>query len=87
MPDGRTEAQQEQESPSSQTPQASEERSAGARGAADAPRARGARRGGLKRAKAIVDDIDTLQIRGRVRGGVPGVCVLLGGRAAWLGES
>lgn len=62
--------EQQQLPPASQTPQTSEDRSAGARGAAAGARqrGRGARwgRGGPKQAKATVDDIETLQIRGWV---------------------
>jgi hypothetical protein len=67
--------QQEGEPPRSQTPESSAERSDGSRGAAPAG-GRKARRvgaaGGKKRLKATVDDIDTLQIRGRVGGWVGG---------------
>ncbi|KAL4426043.1 hypothetical protein ABPG77_007839 [Micractinium sp. CCAP 211/92] len=67
-PEGQPEVEQQQLPPASQTPQTSEDRSAGARGAAAGARQRGRGakwgRGGPKRAKATVDDIETLQIRG-----------------------
>ena len=60
--------QQEGEAPRSQTPETSAERSDGSKGAAPAGARKGRRVGvgGKKRLKATVDDIDTLQIRGRV---------------------
>ncbi len=51
--------------PASQTPQSSGERS-GSLGGGAAPKTKPRRRGGKKRGKATVDDLDTLQIRGRV---------------------
>lgn len=53
------------EPPASQTPQSSGERS-GSLGGGAAPRTKARRRGGQKRGKPTVDDLDTLQIRGRV---------------------
>ena len=51
--------------PASQTPQSSGERS-GSLGGGAAPKTKPRRRGGKKRSKPTVDDLDTLQIRGRV---------------------
>ncbi|KAI7836928.1 hypothetical protein COHA_009260 [Chlorella ohadii] len=50
--------------PASQTPQSSGERS-GSLGGGAAPKTKPRRRGGKKRSKPTVDDLDTLQIRGR----------------------
>lgn len=53
--------------PASQTPQSSAERS-GSLGGGAAPKTKPRRRGGKKRGKPTVDDLETLQIRGRVSG-------------------
>ena len=53
--------------PASQTPQSSAERS-GSLGGGAAPKTKPRRRGGKKHGKPTVDDLETLQIRGRVRG-------------------
>ena len=59
---GEEEAPPPAQHPSSQTPQTSGERSDGALGGAPRGRKRGP-----KRLKPTVDDIETLQIRGKVR--------------------
>lgn len=70
--EGMPEVAGPQRPPGFQTPQTSSERS-GSEGGGAAPRtAKARRRGGKRRGKATVDDIDTLQIRGRVRKGWAG---------------
>ena len=67
------------EQPGSQTPRSSSERTTSGASGGAAPRTAKARRRGGKKKKATVDDIDTLQIRGKVRAPCCGAR-----RGAWL---
>lgn len=66
-PAGQPEVEGPQHPPGSQTPQTSGERSGSEGGGGAAPRTKPKRRGGKRRGRPTLDDIDTLQIRGRVR--------------------